>query len=281
MTIAFIGFGRMGAAMAPRLAQGGHDVIAWNRTAERIPRDLRRTDSLADAVTCAETVILMTDETGSEAVVGALTVPLEGRVVALMGTHAPPVLDRLAGRIAALGGRPVEAPVLGTTGPAVAGTLVVLAGGDGRDIDALRPVFTVLARKVVHTGAIGTATAMKFAHNLMLSDYFLILGEAMALAETAGIDRAALLDVLIDSPAANGLLALKRPLLLGEGAAAAFNLRGMAKEMAVIREFALAHGLTLPVVDAVARRAAEAVAQGEGDADVSALALSVLGNFTN
>lgn len=275
MTTAFLGLGRMGTLMAARLARSGRDVAAWNRTPRAIVGPVRIMPSAEAAIAEASSVLIMADEAGTTAIIDALTMPLEGRPVAIMGTLAPRALLPLAARITELGGRPIEAPVLGTTGPAANGTLVVLAGGEAQDVAAIRPVFEALARAVVHTGAIGTATALKFAHNLMLTNYFAILGEALALGDIVGIDRAALLDVLADSPAANGVLAGKRAFLLDEGGTPAFRFAGMAGEMATICSFARSLGLTMPIAEVTAARAAAAVTAGGGEADVSVLALHV------
>jgi 3-hydroxyisobutyrate dehydrogenase-like beta-hydroxyacid dehydrogenase len=275
MTTAFLGLGRMGAIMAPRLAASGGEVVAWNRTPRDIGGGVRMAASAEQAIAGARTVLIMADEAGTAAIIDALALPLDDRRIVIMGTLAPQTLLRLAARIGELGGRPVEAPVLGTTGPAASGALIVLVGGAAEDFAAVRPLLGPLARAVVHTGAIGTATPLKFAHNLMLTNYFAILGEAIALCDKVGIDRAALIDVLVDSPAANGVLAGKRAFLLAQGGSPAFRFGGMASEMAAICGFARRLGLTLPISEVTAARAGAAVTAGRGEADVSTLALEV------
>lgn len=276
MTIAFLGLGRMGRVMVPRLRDAGLEVIIWNRTADRaadlVAAGARMATDPADAIGAAETILLMTDEAGAIAIVEALAIPLAGRRLVMMGTYAPATVISLSDHVRRLGGMPVECPVLGTTVPAAKGQLVALAGGESGDVDAIRVALHPLARKTVFTGPIGTATAMKLAHNLLLTNYFTILSESLALGEASGIDRAALLDLLADSPAANGVLALKRGHILGESGPIGFDLGSSAREMHIIVTHARDRNLHLPVAQLTAELAIDASSDGFSEADVSRLA---------
>jgi 3-hydroxyisobutyrate dehydrogenase len=205
-TIAFLGLGRMGAPMARRVLEAGHDLIVWNRTSERtgplVAEGARAAETPAEAARGAEIVITMlADPAALEAVVlgpggVAETIPPAACLVE-MSTVGPKTVLALRERLPAAIGF-VDAPVMGSVGPAESGNLTVLAGGD---VDRVEKVLSIFG-KVVHCGAAGAGAARKVVLISAALAGVTLVGEMLALAEALGVPRDAALAGLASGPLA-------------------------------------------------------------------------------
>ncbi|MEN3537195.1 NAD(P)-binding domain-containing protein [Microbispora sp. ZYX-F-249] len=207
--IAFLGLGRMGVPMAGRLVAAGHKVAVWNRTPRDVP-GAEAAPSPAAAVAGADVVITMLSdpEAVSEVVRAALPGLRPGSVLVEMSTIGPGAVRRLRGLLPAGVGL-VDAPVLGSVGPAAEGTLVVLAGGVREDLDRVSDVLRVFGT-VHEAGGPGAGAATKLAVMSALVTAQVGLAETLAYADALGVGRTALLDVLGATPLA-GLAERLRP----------------------------------------------------------------------
>jgi 3-hydroxyisobutyrate dehydrogenase len=97
----------------------------------------------------------------------------------------------------------VDSPVTGLPDAAAAGTLTLLVGAESPDLDAARPVFTALATRVLHFGAVGQGTVYKLMINLMGAVQIASAAEGVALAERAGLDLQSVADGIASGQAAS------------------------------------------------------------------------------
>ncbi|HEX4813828.1 MAG TPA: Rid family hydrolase, partial [Nonomuraea sp.] len=182
------GQGRMGVPMARRLAAAGHDVTPWRRGTGV---------TAAAAVEGAEVVITMLSDPA--AVRSVLTEALPGlrpdATVVEMSTIGPDAVRELRALLPA-SVRLVDAPVLGSVGPAAEGRLTVLAGGD---VSGCREVLSAFG-SVRELGPLGAGAAMKLAVMSALVPAQVLLAETYAYAAAHGVDRDALADVLAGTP---------------------------------------------------------------------------------
>ncbi|MBX6384929.1 MAG: NAD-binding protein [Microbispora sp.] len=207
--IAFLGLGRMGVPMAGRLVAAGHEVTVWNRTPRDVP-GAEAAPSPAAAVAGADVVITMLSDPGavSEVVRAALPGLRPGSVLIEMSTIGPDAVRHLRNLLPGGVGL-VDAPVLGSVGPAAEGTLVVLAGGRREDLDRVSGLLRVFGT-VRETGGPGSGAATKLAVMSAVVTAQVGLAETLAYADALGIGRTALLDVLAATPLA-GLAERLRP----------------------------------------------------------------------
>jgi 3-hydroxyisobutyrate dehydrogenase-like beta-hydroxyacid dehydrogenase len=203
-TIASLGLGRMGAAVAGRLLAAGHEVHVWNRTPDRaaplVAAGARAAPTPAAAVRGAGVVIIMlTDAAAVTAVLsgpdGAEAGLAPGACLVQMSTIGPDEVRDLARRRPGL----VDAPVAGSVAEAAAGELIILAGGPDEAIDRAAPVLTALGT-VRRCGGVGAGSALKLVLNTALVTAVAALADALAVADAAGVDRAAALDALAAGP---------------------------------------------------------------------------------
>jgi 3-hydroxyisobutyrate dehydrogenase len=213
MRVAFLGLGAMGGGMAARLIAAGHSLSVYNRTAARAQPlaklGARIEDSPRAAAQNADIIIGMTaDDESSRAV-------WLGERGALAAENAPDALAiecstlshdwvlELAQEVRNRGFRYLDAPVTGLPDAAAAGTLTLLVGASPADLDAARPIFTSLATRVLHFGAVGQGTVYKLMVNMIGAVQIASAAEGIVLAERAGLDLKLVADAIASGQAAS------------------------------------------------------------------------------
>jgi len=279
MRVGICGTGKMGSAIAERLMEDGHQVSVWNRTRERAQPLLDQGADFADspaalAAACDTIISIVIDDDAIAAVYegegGLLSAGLGGTLIIEMSTIRPQTSERAAAGVREAGGRFVECPVGGSVQPARNGQLLGLAGGEAADVEAARPLLEQLCRRLEHVGPVGAGAAMKLAVNLPLVVYWEAVGEALAIAGSAGIDLAQAADILGDTSgtikvAPGRLPGIAEAVHGGAPAASAFSLAGMAKDLSLMSEVAGARQIDAPVTDAARDAYEAAVGDGWGD----------------
>ncbi|WP_374412207.1 3-hydroxyisobutyrate dehydrogenase [Novosphingobium colocasiae] len=195
MKIAFIGLGNMGGGMAANLAKAGHDVKAFDLSAEALARakeaGCEPFDTVSAAVADAEAVITMlpngaivksvyTSEVIGKAPKGALLIDSSTIDVATL---------REVAALAGDAGYPmVDAPVSGGVAAAAGGNLTFMVGGSDEAFAAAQPVLEPMAKAVIHAGAIGAGQVAKMCNNMLLAIHMIGTCEALKMAERAGLE---------------------------------------------------------------------------------------------
>lgn len=189
--IAVIGTGIMGAPMAARLAEAGFPVRAWNRSAEKVSilveKGVEPVATAGAAVAQADVVLCMLssgpvcDEVllGASGVISAMK---PGAFLLVMSSIPVDSAREQAEAAKAHGVAYVDAPVSGGEKGATEGTLAIMAGGEQRDVDALRPLLNCLGR-VTHVGPVGCGSLAKLANQLIVASTICAVAEALTLVE--------------------------------------------------------------------------------------------------
>jgi 3-hydroxyisobutyrate dehydrogenase len=273
-TIAVLGAGGiMGRPMAANLAKAGFTVRAWNRTREKAEQDgVEVFDSPAEATEGAGTVLTMLSD--ASAVLDAAGDALREGVLWLqtstIGIDGTERAKALAGERSATF---LDAPVLGTKGPAEAGELVVIASGPDEARDASQPVFDAVGRRTVWVGEAGAGTRLKLVANAWILSLVEAIGETLALAEGLGVDPASFLDVVSGGAMDLPYLQMKGKSIMARDFEPAFKLALAAKDAGLVADAAREAGLDLPLVRTVHERMREG-AERHGDRDMAATYLT-------
>jgi 3-hydroxyisobutyrate dehydrogenase len=285
MRIGIAGLGRMGAAMAERLMEVGHEITVWNRSPDKtkplIDAGAAAAATPAELAARVEAIItILTDAKAVDAVYrgpsGLLSENLDGKLVIEMSTVQPETEIALADDVRKKGAAFVECPVGGTTGPARAGKLIGLVGGEAADVARARPILEGLCRRIEHVGPVGAGASMKLAINLPLLVFYQALGEAYALCRHLDLDRAAMMDLFADTSGAPNMLKLRAPViaaaLSGEfPATPTFDLDSIRKDLRTMLAEGEARGFDLPLVRQALAVYDEASAAGWGKRDGATL----------
>jgi 3-hydroxyisobutyrate dehydrogenase-like beta-hydroxyacid dehydrogenase len=274
--IAAVGLGAMGSRIARRLIDAGHDVIVWNRDPAKAEGFPHRAATPAEAARRATVVIVMvSDPTAlaevSEGADGIAAGAADSSTVVQMSTVGVAAVQRLASTLLD-GVALLDAPVLGSLAEVEAGRLTIFAGGADEVVARLSPVLSTLGT-VVHVGGIGAGSAAKLVANFSLLSVLAALGEAFALGRHLRISDQALFDVLAASPLA--AQAERRRDAIESGAyPPRFALALADKDAQLILD--AAGDLDLRVARAVRSWYADAMREGRGEEDNSALLATIL-----
>ncbi len=189
-----LGLGLMGRRAARRLAEQGHDVVAWNRSPLETIADLADVVTLAssprEAVSEAALVLLfLHDADAVEDVLlnsGAAQSLAPGCLVVDMGTNNPGAARHIAAQLPG-SVRFVDAPVSGGTKGAEQGTLSIFLGAKDEDVAAAQAALGDLGQ-VSHMGGPGTGQAAKLANQIVVACSIAGLAEGVAYGEALGIE---------------------------------------------------------------------------------------------
>jgi len=282
-TAAILGTGRMGSAMAERLAGQGVDVVLYNRTRDRCDILADRlgcavASTPADAASRADVVISMVadDAAVRELHHGPDGVPAgirAGSMVVDMSTVLPDTIRAIAPAVQARGAGVLDAPVSGSVSSTRAGELTIMVGGSADDLERARPVLEHLAKRIFHMGPLGTGAAMKLSVNTVIYGLNGAVSEALVLAERSGIDRAAAYDVLANSAVGAPYLQYKRAAFVEpDETPVAFALELAEKDLRLIGELADESGTSMPQTTINLEAIRAAVRTVGADADFARLA---------
>jgi len=283
-SVAVVGTGRMGSAMARAMARGGASLILHNRSPEparALAAELgaRLADSPAEAASAAEVAITMLADGDAvralwDGPAGLIAGAHEGGVLVDMSTVPPDTLAPFETSVRERGSGILDAPVSGSTTLAQSGQLTIMAGGTAQDLERARPSLDLVARQVTHVGPLGSGAALKLAVNALIFAINNSVSEALVLAERAGIDRGLAYEVFASSAAGAPFVGYKRDAFVEpEGTPVAFSMDLAAKDLRLLMDFAEQLGVPMPQARVNQSIIDEASARLGGDRDASAVAV--------
>jgi 3-hydroxyisobutyrate dehydrogenase-like beta-hydroxyacid dehydrogenase len=203
--VGFIGLGAMGGALATRIIGAGFPTVLWARRPEVMASyDAPNVEVAASPAEMAAGVDLVgicvwDDDDVREVLAGDSGVLAgcgPGTVIAIHSTIRPATCRQLATAGAAREVAVLDAPVSGGRDVALAGSLVVAVGGDDAAFEQCRPVFASFGDPVVHVGPVGTGQFAKLVNNALLAANLALADDALALAESMGVEPEAMAEVL-------------------------------------------------------------------------------------
>jgi 3-hydroxyisobutyrate dehydrogenase-like beta-hydroxyacid dehydrogenase len=200
----FLGLGNIGSPMARRLVGAGLPTTVYDVVPARV-RELeaagaRGAASPREVAAASDVVgICVRDDADVRAVMagpdGVLAAAARGTLVAIHSTVQPATVEEVAAQAAERGVAVIDACITGGAAGAAQGTLTVMAGGDADALARARPIFDCFAKKVVHTGPLGSGCKAKLCNNLMTYLAWTAAYEAMLLARGAGLPQQVLEEV--------------------------------------------------------------------------------------
>jgi 3-hydroxyisobutyrate dehydrogenase-like beta-hydroxyacid dehydrogenase len=282
MQLAFIGLGKMGAAIAGNLLRAGHQVSVWNRSPQKAEPLVAQGAILAatprEAAEGADAAFTMVAD--DSALMGVLEGP-EGLLAGLpaggihisQSTIAVATAEKMAALHAERGQHLISAPVFGRPAAAEAGQLWVVTAGAPEALERAAPLFETIGRAVFPVGdSPACANLVKLAGNFMILASAEVMGEAMRFAERGGVDRGKLLEVLQGTLFNGNFYGIYGPLLAEQRfRPAGFSAPLGLKDMRLAGEAADALGAELPILQIVKDHLAQAIASEGDDVDVAAL----------
>lgn len=280
LSVAVLGTGIMGAAMARNLCRASMDVRVWNRTRARAEplaqAGARVADTPQDAVRGADVILTMLhDGPVTRQTMHAAGPAVRSGAVWLQGTTAGlEALAPLSALAVEHGLVFVDAPVLGTRKPAEDGQLTVLASGPHEARAVAEPVFDAVGSRTFWVGdEPGAATRLKLVCNSWVLTVTHGVAEALALADGLGVDPQSFLDAVAGGALDMGYLQVKAAAIRSrdaDGLEPSFAVDTAEKDARLIVEAGRHAEVRLDVAEAGAERFRRAAEQGHGGEDMAA-----------
>ncbi|MEJ7820056.1 MAG: 2-hydroxy-3-oxopropionate reductase [Rubrobacteraceae bacterium] len=278
--VGFIGLGIMGKPMAKNLLEAGHELVVYNRTAEKAE------ELAGDGATVAGSpkevaeqsdviITMLPDSPQVEEVLagegGVLEGIREGSLIVDMSTISPVVTRDLAAKAGEHGASMLDAPVSGGDVGAIDGTLSIMVGGSEADFERAGPLFEAMGKTITHVGEVGAGQVVKAANQIVVALTIEAVSEALVLGSKAGVDPAKILDVLGGGLAGNKVMEVKREKMLGHSFDPGFKIELHHKDLGIALATGREYGVSLPVTAVVDQMLEALKAKGRGDRDHSAI----------
>ena len=263
----------MGTAIAERLLDAGYPLVVNNRT----PEKAQALAALgADVATTPEELVEQVDVVLTSLANDAAFENVAGRVVAAarpgtvlvdMSTVSPDASARVASLAEMASVRYLRAPVSGNPSVVRAGNLSFIVSGARETLDDVEAVIGAIGPTIHHVGDGEQARTVKLAINLMIAVLAQVMSEALVLGETAGVSRAALLDVMGSSAAGAPFVKYKTEPLVRDDFSATFTTALMEKDIDLVLDAARDAGVELPLAKEMKTHLRAAIDAGYADDD--------------
>ncbi len=289
MKVAILGTGLMGGPMALQLQKGGFEVIAWNRSPEKLAPlqsvGIETVATAGEAIAAAPIAITMLSDAAairsavlsdsSEASLSETPV-LTGKTVLQMGTIAPAESRDIQAGVTAAGGDYLEAPVLGSIPQVKAGTLILMVGARPEQFEQWLPILQCFGPEPALMGAVGTAAATKLAMNQLIGSLTAAFSMSLGLVQKEGLDLEKFMTIVRDSALYAPTFDKKLERMCDRNFADPnFPTKHLLKDMNLFVQAAENQGIDATVAAGVSQIAQKAIDLGLADADYSAIYAAV------
>jgi 3-hydroxyisobutyrate dehydrogenase len=197
--ISFLGMGLMGLPMAQRLVDAGHDLMAYNRTANKLADWPQGKSTVDPGVAIAHGTyifLMLTDGAAIQQVLLPNIDQLSGKTVVQMGTIDPATSQNLDRQICAVGGNYLEAPVLGSIPEAKSGQLLMMGGAQPETWEKALPLLKILSSNPKLIGEVGQGAALKLALNQMIGALTVGFAQSLAYLQQQQVDIDQFMEIL-------------------------------------------------------------------------------------
>jgi 3-hydroxyisobutyrate dehydrogenase len=275
--VTIFGMGLMGQPMAIKLHQANIPLIAYNRTAEKLKplqaQNIPVTTNVQDAIAFGNCLILMlTDINAIEEVILESNADLRGKTIIQMGTISPDESKKLLSQIEIRGGEYLEAPVLGSIPEAKNGNLLVIVGAKKNQFDTWQHLLKNYSPQPIFVGEVGTAAALKLALNQMIAGLTSTFALSLDFIQQQGVEVSTFMNILRDSALYAPTFDKKLSRMCDRNYDNPnFPTKHLLKDINLFLTSAQSLGINVEGLGGIKSIISQAVNQGYGDSDYSAL----------
>jgi 2-hydroxy-3-oxopropionate reductase len=278
--IGFIGLGLMGRPMCLHLHRAGAQLTIHNRSRavvdELIQPGIEAADRPAEVARRADMVVLMVSDTpaveqvifGPDGLINGLQ---PGTLIIDMGTTAATATREFSHRLQQAGADLIDAPVSGGQIGARDASLAIMAGGADAAIERARALFEVLGKTFTHVGEVGAGQVAKAANQVIVGLNIGAVAEALALADSAGVDMAKVRQALLGGFAASRVLEVHGQRMIDGNFTPGGKVTTQHKDLRQAIELGASEGLSLPATELNMGLYQTLIDRGDGALDHSAL----------
>jgi 3-hydroxyisobutyrate dehydrogenase len=254
MRVGFIGLGNVGGQLAGNLLRHGvalavrdldparaAPLVARGASAVATPRALA--EAVDVVITCLPSPAVSAEV--MEAADGVLAGLSPGKIWLEMSTTDAADARRLAARVEALGALAMDCPVSGGCHRAATGNISIFAGGTRAAFERALPVLAILGQRILHTGPVGSASALKVLTNYLCTVHLVALTEALTVAKVAGLDLNITYEAIRISSGNSFVHETESQVILNGSRDINFTMDLVVKDVGLFDAMAGAHGVSL------------------------------------
>jgi len=279
--LGWIGIGRMGYAMAERLAKAGCDIAVWNRTREKAQplakSGAKIVDSLADLAACDILFTMVaTGKDVKEVLFGPNGVTSKGKAPAIVVDSTSIALEEskdIRDQLGRLGAKFLAAPVSGNDKVVKTGKLMFVVSGSQPAYDSARPYLDLMGRGSSYVGEGELARIAKICHNVHLSVVIQSLCEITVLAQKAGMSRHAFLEFMNNSIFGSMFTRYKTPALVNLDFHVTFTPELLRKDIDLGLSAGRQYGVPMPLASITRDMVQTLIGRGYAEQDFAALVM--------
>ncbi|WP_420402273.1 NAD(P)-dependent oxidoreductase [Nisaea sp.] len=256
MKIGFIGLGNVGAKLAGSLLRNGAELTVRDLDAANMQPFLEKGAAAGEspkamAEACDIVITCLPSPAVSAAVMeaedGILAGLAPGKIWAEMSTTHAGEVKRLGALVAEKGAEAVDCPVSGGCHRAATGNIAILAGCGRPTFEKILPVLTMMGRRVLHTGDLGTASVLKVMTNYLATANLVTLCEALATSKAAGMDLNTTFEAIRISSGNSFVHETESQVILNGSRDISFTMDLVLKDVGLFQEIAEKNGVPLEV----------------------------------
>ena len=278
--VGFIGLGLMGSAICERLLDLGYPLtVIANRSRENVEKAVARgaveVGTARELAERSDIVMLCADTSASVEArmygdAGVIAGLKSGAVAIDFGTSLPASTRTIGAAVEAAGATYLDAPLGRTPAHAAEGKLNIMCAGDEAAFGKVKPVLEDLGENVFHLGKLGSGHTIKLINNFYGMTTANAMAEAFAMADTAGIDRQALYDVMSAGPLHSSMMDFVTAYAIGGRAdALAFAIKNAKKDVGYYKAMTEQAGADSIMSNCTLQALDQAAASGYADRMVS------------
>ncbi|PVB59940.1 NAD(P)-dependent oxidoreductase [Labrenzia sp. 011] len=254
MRVGFIGLGNVGGKLAGSILRNGFELSVHDLDPELVETFVARGAARGEspkqlAETCDVIITCLPSPAACAAVVEGPEGILEGigpgRIWAEMSTTDAGEIKRLAEQVIATGAEAIECPVSGGCHRAATGNIAIFAGCTRETFEKALPFLTVLGRRVLHTGEIGSASVLKVVTNYLATANLVSVAEALVTCKAAGMDMGTAYEAIRISSGNSFVHETESQVILNGSRDISFTMDLVAKDIGLFQKIAEAHEVPL------------------------------------
>jgi len=256
MKVGFIGLGNVGGKLAGTLLRNGIDLVVRDldaaKVAEFTARGAATANSPADLLREVDIVVTCLPRPDISAAVaegpdGLLHAMGPGKIWLEMSTTDASEVTRLGALVADKGGAAVDCPVSGGCHRADTGNISIFAGCDRPTFERVLPLLTLMGRRVLHTGEIGSASVLKVITNYLATANLVACTEALTVAKGAGLDLGTAYEAIRISSGTSFVHETESQVILNGSRDISFTMDLVAKDIGLFKDVADRAGVPLDI----------------------------------
>jgi 3-hydroxyisobutyrate dehydrogenase len=274
MKVGMIGLGAMGLSMARNLVKAGFLTAVYNRTTAKTLEFKVAAYDLPEAL-AAEVDIVLICVSADQDVIGLVEAIAKtikpGSIVVDLSTVSSDTAQKAAAILLKKEVNFLDAPVSGGVEGARNGTLAMMVGGNVTSLEKARPALEAIAKRIIHLGGTGSGQATKAANQIMCAGINQAVTEALAFAQSQGLEIDKVIDVISGGAAGNWFLEHRGYTMTQDIFAPGFKLALHHKDLKICQTMAAQSDIAIPLSDMTVINYEQLMNDGYGDEDISAL----------